>query len=94
VSNDLDRTEVTPLAAADDCSDDFARSACPPAVRRLEMRREFLSRLNKIPGVDLPEAKLGLRPGFPVELLTDAVSQEIFIDALTWFFHQANPAAK
>lgn len=56
----------------------------------LELRQEFRHRLNKIPGVDLPEAKLELRPGFPLELLTDPSSREVFIDALTWFFHQAD----
>jgi alkylated DNA nucleotide flippase Atl1 len=76
------------------CEVVFQYMAVRPPFDDVELRREFLSRLNKIPGVDLPEAKLELRPGFPLELLTDAASREVFIDALTWFFHQANPPAE
>ena len=76
------------------CEVVFQYMAVRPPFDDVELRREFLNRLNKIPGVDLPEAKLELRPGFPLELLTDASSREVFIDALTWFFHQANPSAE
>ena len=76
------------------CEVVFQYMAVRPPFDDVELRREFLNRLNKIPGVDLPEAKLELRPGFPLELLTDAASREVFIDALTWFFHQANPSAE
>lgn len=55
----------------------------------VELRREFRNRLNKIPGIDLPEAKLELRPGFQLELLTDSASRETFMDTLTWFLHRA-----
>jgi alkylated DNA nucleotide flippase Atl1 len=76
------------------CEAVFQHMAVRSPFDDVELRREFLNRLNKIPGVDLPEAKLELRPGFPLELLTDAASREVFIDALTWFFYQANPAAE
>ena len=75
------------------CEVVFQYMAIRPPFDDVELRREFLNRLNKIAGVDLPEAKLELRPGFGMELLTDAASRETFVDALTWFFHQANPAA-
>lgn len=67
--------------------------AIRPPFDDVELRQEFRNRLNKISGVDLPEAKLELRPGFPLELLTDEPSRRTFIDALTWFYYQANPAA-
>ena len=76
------------------CEVVFQYMAVRPPFDDVELRRELLSHLNKMPGVDLPEAKLELRPGFPLELLTDAASREVFIDALTWFFHQANPSAE
>lgn len=50
---------------------------------------EFLERLNKIPGVDLPVAKIELRPGFPLSVLADQDAVTVFIDALTWFYQQA-----
>ena len=67
--------------------------AARPPFDDVELRREFQDRLNKIPGVDLPEAKLELRPGFPLELLTDEASRGAFIDAITWFYAQANPTS-
>jgi alkylated DNA nucleotide flippase Atl1 len=76
------------------CEVVFQYLAVRPPFDDIELRREFRNRLNKIPGVDLPEAKLELRPGFPVELLADAASRKTFIDALTWFFHRANPTTE
>lgn len=35
----------------------------------IQLRMEFQERLNKIPGVDLPVAKIELRPGFPSQSL-------------------------
>jgi uncharacterized protein with ParB-like and HNH nuclease domain/alkylated DNA nucleotide flippase Atl1 len=75
------------------CEVVFQYMAVRPPFDDVELRREFLNRLNKIAGVDLPEAKLELRPGFGVELLTDTAARETFVDALTWFFRQANPSA-
>lgn len=76
------------------CEVVFQYLAVRPPFDDVELRRELLNRLNKIPGVDLPEAKLELRPGFPLELLTDEASREVFIDTLTWFFDQASPEAE
>jgi len=59
----------------------------------IELRREFRDRLNKIPGVDLPEAKLELRPGFPMEVLADDEARTLFIDALTWFYNEGNSSS-
>ncbi|MBO1330965.1 DUF262 domain-containing protein [Streptomyces sp. VRA16 Mangrove soil] len=49
----------------------------------IEQRRELLSRLNKIDGIDLPEAKLALRPSFPLGVLAEH-SEEI-CEVLDWF---------
>lgn len=48
-----------------------------------EQRRELLHRLNKIDGIDLPEAKLELRPSFPVRVFAEH-SDEI-CEVLDWF---------
>ncbi|MFE9825343.1 DUF262 domain-containing protein [Streptomyces sp. NPDC005791] len=52
-----------------------------------EHRRELLHRLNKAEGVDLPEAKLELRPSFPLQVF--ATQSEAICEALDWFVHTA-----
>lgn len=65
--------------------------AIRPPFDDVQLRQEFRERLNKIPGVGLPAAKLELRPGFPLGILADVEAQTLFIDALDWFYQQANP---
>jgi hypothetical protein len=48
-----------------------------------EQRRELLNRLNKIDGIDLPEAKLELRPSFPVNVFAE--HGEEICEVLDWF---------
>ncbi|MET8009546.1 DUF262 domain-containing protein [Streptomyces sp. NPDC005271] len=48
-----------------------------------EQRRELLIRLNKIDGIDLPEAKLELRPSFPVSVFAE--HGEDICEVLDWF---------
>jgi hypothetical protein len=72
------------------CEVVFQYMATRPPFDDVELRQEFRKSLNKIPGIDLPEAKLDLRPGFPLELLTDEGSRRSFTDALAWFYHQAH----
>jgi alkylated DNA nucleotide flippase Atl1 len=48
-----------------------------------EQRRELLHRLNKIAGIDLPEAKLELRPSFPVTVF--AGHGDEICEVLDWF---------
>jgi hypothetical protein len=74
------------------CEVVFQHMAVRPPFDDIELRQEFRRRLNKIPGVDLPESKLGLRPGFPLELLADKAAQVLFLDALKWFYERANPS--
>ncbi|MEU0368684.1 DUF262 domain-containing protein [Streptomyces sp. NPDC006283] len=52
-----------------------------------EQRLEFLHRLNKIDGIDLPEAKLELRPSFPLGVFTD--HGDAVCEVLDWFVHTA-----
>jgi uncharacterized protein with ParB-like and HNH nuclease domain/alkylated DNA nucleotide flippase Atl1 len=47
------------------------------------LRRELMSRLNEIDGIDLAEAKLDLRPSFPVEVF--AARSEQICAVLEWF---------
>jgi hypothetical protein len=54
------------------------------------LRRELLGRLNAIPGVDLAEAKLDLRPSFPLEVFA-AHSAELCA-VLEWFAHTVGQA--
>lgn len=49
------------------------------------MRREFLSRLNSIAGVDLPHDRLSRRPSFRIEALLPEGHLEQFIKTLDWF---------
>jgi alkylated DNA nucleotide flippase Atl1 len=48
-------------------------------------REEFRQRMNEIPGVDLPGAKLGLRPSLPLQRLVGPEAQEAAESALEWF---------
>lgn len=52
-----------------------------------EQRRELLNRLNEIEGIDLPEAKLELRPSFPVRVFAE--HGEEICGVLDWFVHTA-----
>jgi alkylated DNA nucleotide flippase Atl1 len=73
------------------CEVVFQYMAVRPPFDDAGLRREFRERLSKIPGVDLPEAKLELRPGFPLEMLANEEARSLFTDALTWFYNQAKP---
>ncbi|MFJ9916870.1 DUF262 domain-containing protein [Actinacidiphila glaucinigra] len=52
-----------------------------------EQRRELLQRLNKIDGIELPEAKLDLRPSFPVQVFAGHADE--ICEVLDWFVHTA-----
>ncbi|MFJ6944844.1 DUF262 domain-containing protein [Streptomyces wuyuanensis] len=52
-----------------------------------EQRRELMQRLNKIDGIELPEAKLELRPSFPVRVFAEHVDE--ICEVLDWFVHTA-----
>lgn len=50
------------------------------------LREELRTRFNKTPGVDLPAAKLELRPGFDLAVLADSTACDSIIATLGWFF--------
>jgi alkylated DNA nucleotide flippase Atl1 len=50
-------------------------------------REELRQRLNKISGVDLPLAKINLRPGFGLDVLLEPQARDILLETLDWF-HQ------
>jgi hypothetical protein len=60
-----------------------------PPFDDVAVREEFRQRLNAVPGVDLPEVKLAMRPGFELSVLADEVAQERPFEALTWFRERA-----
>ena len=49
------------------------------------LREEFRQLCNQAPGVNLPRAKLQLRPSFPLLALTGMTAREQIFDALEWF---------
>jgi hypothetical protein len=55
----------------------------------IQLREELRQRLTGIPGIDLPAAKIELRPSFPLPVLSDPAAREAFIDTLKWFFDKA-----
>ena len=72
----------------------FQHMANRPPFDDVELRQEFRSRLNEVEGIDLPESKIALRPGFPVDVLSNADARDGVIRALAWFIHkvQEHPA--
>ncbi|MET9545964.1 DUF262 domain-containing protein [Streptomyces sp. NPDC006627] len=50
------------------------------------LRQDFMSRLNAIPGIELAEAKLELRPSFPLEVLANR--PEELLGVMSWFVQQ------
>ncbi len=60
-----------------------------PPFHSLELREELRQRLNRLPGVDLPAAKLELRPGFDLAVLADPAARDELLVALAWFRQQA-----
>jgi alkylated DNA nucleotide flippase Atl1 len=49
------------------------------------LRAELLRRLNELDGVDIPEGKLELRPGFRLSLLEKERNKELLAQTLAWF---------
>ena len=59
---------------------------------RWELRDEFRCRLNEVPGVELPVAKVSMRPGFHVDVTAAESARELLLSHLHWFRLSANPA--
>ncbi|MFW3171379.1 GmrSD restriction endonuclease domain-containing protein [Geodermatophilus sp. CPCC 206100] len=50
-----------------------------------ELRDEFRRRLNEVPGVDLPIAKVSMRPGFHVDVTIAKSARDSLLYTLEWF---------
>ena len=48
------------------------------------LREDLRRRLNRIPGVAIPEDAIGRRPAFPLELLAPAESRRMFTETFEW----------
>ncbi|HEC08826.1 MAG TPA: DUF262 domain-containing protein [Acidimicrobiales bacterium] len=67
----------------------FQHMARRPPFDDIELRQEFRRRLNTIPGIDLPAAKIALRPSFPITHLADEPVRKQLEEHLAWFFQKA-----
>jgi alkylated DNA nucleotide flippase Atl1 len=58
-----------------------------------ELRAELRERLNIVPGITIPAAKIELRPGFPLQILTNDDARAALVKQLDWFMTTAASAA-
>lgn len=72
------------------CEVVFQHLASRPPFDDLVLREELRQRLNRVPGVQLAQAKLTLRPGFPLGIFRKASGRNLLIEQLGWFYQQAN----
>jgi hypothetical protein len=56
-----------------------------PEFASHKRRRELQQRLNRIPGVSIPDDALEFRPSFALALLESEAGWSAFIDTMTWF---------
>ena len=49
-----------------------------------EKRKELLSKINSIEGIDLPESAISRRPSFPIQILQDDKKYKQFIEIYKW----------
>lgn len=66
----------------------FQHMATKPPFDDLSLRQELLRRLNKIPGVSIPEAKLDKRPSIPLAVLAEEEHLSRFLGTLDWCIEQ------
>jgi alkylated DNA nucleotide flippase Atl1 len=69
----------------------FQHLARRPPFDDVALRRELMNRLNQIPGVEIPEAKIALRPSFPMIALTGSDADRLH-SVLDWFITQVQQA--
>lgn len=65
-----------------------------PGFEPDERRREFLERINRIPGVSVPVDAIARRPSFPVTLLQSDEARHAFFEAMEWAISVAWDAAE
>lgn len=71
----------------------FQHLSVRPPFDDVTLREELRKRLNQLPGVDIAAAKIALRPGFPLTVLTDADARDALLDHLRWFYDRAQTVA-
>lgn len=73
----------------------FQYLATRPPFDDLAMREALRQRFNQVPDIELPMSKVGLRPGFALDLLAGGEILPGVIDVLAWFVAQLDgqPAA-
>ncbi|MFU8874341.1 GmrSD restriction endonuclease domain-containing protein [Micromonospora sp. SL4-19] len=71
----------------------FQHLSVRPPFDDVTLREELRQRLNQLPGVDIAAAKIALRPGFPLAVLSDADAREALLDHLHWFYDRAQASA-
>jgi Uncharacterized conserved protein len=59
-----------------------------PPFDRLDLRQELRNRLNRIPGIDISEDRLHLRPSFRVTVLESEENQDAVADVLRFFMNE------
>ncbi|WP_258573598.1 GmrSD restriction endonuclease domain-containing protein [Actinomadura parmotrematis] len=69
----------------------FQHLSVRPPFDEAALREELRQRLNRIDGVDIPEAKLVLRPRFPVAALAGGGEAEL-LRTLDWFMERVGTA--
>jgi hypothetical protein len=65
-----------------------------PPFDEENLRLDFLKRLNKIPGIDLPPEAINKYPSFKLDKLGDDKSLNQFIEALDWIVSQIRTSRK
>jgi alkylated DNA nucleotide flippase Atl1 len=55
----------------------------------IDLRLEFMRRLNKVDGIDMDESRVSLRPGFDIAILTNNGTLEHVVEQLSWFYQHA-----
>jgi hypothetical protein len=64
-----------------------------PGFEPDERRREFLERINRIPGVSVPGDAIARRPSFPIRLLETDEARQAFFDVMQWAIAVAREGA-
>jgi alkylated DNA nucleotide flippase Atl1 len=67
----------------------FQHLSVRPPFDDVTLREALRQRLNQLPGVDIAAAKIALRPGFPLTVLTSPKDCDALIEHLAWFYQEA-----
>lgn len=66
----------------------FQHLSVRPPFDEPELREELFQRLNRIPGVALPEDRIDKRPSFGLDVLADRRNREGVLQVLEWFMSE------